>query len=84
MELMYALNHRQYNDHILPIKVERCKYEDLSWTLGSIQMINYAGGTSKAFRDILSTWGLGFDPTKKAISALKGSHRKRRALSEGR
>lgn len=78
MELMYALNHRQYNDHIVPVKVEKCKYEDLSWTLGSIQMINYDRGGSKAFREILSTWGLGFDLSKKANSARTRSYHKRR------
>jgi hypothetical protein len=78
-ELSYALTHSQYDNQILPVKAGNCKYEDLSWTLGAIQMVKFRGGHNQAFRDILATWGIGFDPKKKAKKALKGARRKRRA-----
>ena len=79
MELVYALKHSRYNDRILPVKAERCKYEDLSWTLGEFQMVTLNGHTNSGFKKILATWGLGFDPKKKASLALKGTRRKQRA-----
>jgi hypothetical protein len=78
MELFYALNHNRYNNHILPVKAERCKYEDLSWTLGEIQRVNFNGRTNAGFKQILATWGLGFDPTKKANRKVKAARQKRR------
>jgi TIR domain len=80
MELAYAMNHRQYNAHILPIKAEKCNYEDLSWTLGSIQMVNFSNGSDKCFREILGTWGLGLDPSKKVNAARKRPPRRKPRL----
>jgi hypothetical protein len=71
MEFLYALNHRRYNNHILPVKAERCKHETLSWTIGEIQMVSFDGHRNSGFKNILATWGLGFDPAKKAKLASK-------------
>lgn len=61
-ELMYALSHNQYSDSIMPVIIGDCDYEDLSWTLCSFQVIDYTNNPEHAFREILRTWGLGFDP----------------------
>jgi TIR domain-containing protein len=82
-ELSYALNHRQYNNHILPIKAEKCPYEALSWTLGNFQMVDFDVRNNRGFKEILATWGIGFDPDKKgdgkADRASKHTRRRRRA-----
>ena len=64
-ELGYALNHSQYNDRILPIKLEDCDPEELSWTLELFQMVDVNGNTDEAIAEILRAWGLGFDPSQR-------------------
>lgn len=60
-ELTYALTHNQYYDSIMPVIIENCDYEELSWTLCSFQMIDFTPDRQHAYRQILRTWGLGFD-----------------------
>ncbi len=60
-ELSYALIHSQYNKKILPITLENCDYETLSWTLDSFQMANLNPDYEAGCRDILNTWGFGLD-----------------------
>jgi hypothetical protein len=66
LELQYALSHSQYDNHIIPVKIETCDYEDLSWTLGVFQMVNLGNSKEQAFSQILRSWGLGFDNGKMA------------------
>jgi hypothetical protein len=63
-ELNYALNHSQYDDHIIPVKIEDCDYEQLSWTLELFQMVDMIRSKEDGFAKILRTWGIGFDITK--------------------
>jgi hypothetical protein len=60
-ELMYALNHSQYEDHILPVLIEQCAHERLSWTLEGFQMVNLFNNNDQELRELLKTWGLGYD-----------------------
>ena len=62
MEVSYALNHSQYDGHIIPVKIEDCDFEQLSWTLGIFQMVDLNGAREQGYAEILRTWGLGFDP----------------------
>ena len=64
MELGYALNHSQYDDHILPVTLVGCDYESLSWTLGVFQMADLSKDMEDGYRNVLDTWGYGFDLTK--------------------
>jgi hypothetical protein len=64
LELQYALNHSQYDNHIIPVKIEFCEYEELSWTLGVFQMVDLSNSKEEAFSQILRSWGLGFDKDK--------------------
>lgn len=66
MELGYALNHSQYDEKILPVILEDCDYESLSWTLGFFQMGDLSNGEDEGYTEILGTWGFGFDPDKKS------------------
>lgn len=60
-ELNYALTHNQYEHHILPAVIEPCNYEQLSWTLGGFQMVDYSIDRIDAFTQMFRTWGIGFD-----------------------
>ncbi len=64
LELAYALNHSQYDKHIIPVTIEPCEYEELSWTLGVFQMVDMTNNKEEAFSQILRSWGLGFDIDK--------------------
>ena len=63
-EFLYALSHNQYDDHIMPVIIENCEYEELSWTLGIFQMVDMTNNRERAFIEILRSWGLGFDKNK--------------------
>ena len=60
MELMYALRKERYKEHILPIVIQKCDYEELSWTLDSFQLVDCANGKGIDYQAVLSTWGIGF------------------------
>ena len=64
MELAYALRHSQYSEKILPILLEKCDYESLSWTLDSFQIVDLSGDFETGCTDTLSTWGVEFAPEK--------------------
>ena len=64
MELSYALNHSQYDGHILPVLLENCDFESLSWTLGIFQMADFTNNEEQGYEETLNTWGFGFDPEK--------------------
>lgn len=59
-ELAYALQHDQYDRHIVPLLLRTCHFERLSWTLGAIQMIDSTKGPKAGADTLLSLWG----PTK--------------------
>jgi len=63
-ELHYALRHNQYDNHILPVIIEDCDYEKLSWTLEMFQMADLTNNTEGAYTQIFNAWGIGFDRTK--------------------
>lgn len=60
-ELAYALNHGQYTENILPVLLEPCDFESLSWTLGAFEMVNLTGDFAEGCRNMLNTWGFGLD-----------------------
>src|SRR5437763_1113321 len=41
-ELCYALEQRRYVDRITPVLFQPCDYEQLSWTLSALQLVNFA------------------------------------------
>lgn len=63
-ELHYALRHNQFDNHIMPVVIEDCNYEELSWTLGMFQMVDFTNNADNAFTQILRAWGIGFDRAK--------------------
>jgi hypothetical protein len=64
MELIYALRHNQYDNHIMPVLIEHCDVEELSWTLDMFQMADFTNNENEAYAQILNAWGIGFDQSK--------------------
>jgi hypothetical protein len=60
-ELQYALNHGQYENHIIPVKIIDCNSGDLSWTLENFQEVDLTGLNAAGYAALLGVWGLGFN-----------------------
>ena len=61
-ELLYSLDQNRLADRIVPIEYQPCDYERLSWTLPSLQIINFKGTFEQGCRDLLRVWGIGYRP----------------------
>jgi hypothetical protein len=58
-ELLFALQQTRLVNRIIPLLVEDCDYENLSWTLGSYQMVNFRDTFEAGCRGLLRIWGSG-------------------------
>ena len=58
-ELRYALEDDRYNNRIIPIRFRECDYQQLSWTLSALQMVDLSGDFESGYRDLLRIWGSG-------------------------
>ena len=61
-ELMYALRANRYEERIVPVLIEPCDYDQLSWTLSSLQLVNLFSDFENGCRDLLRIWGIGYQP----------------------
>ena len=59
-ELLYALQQERFENRILPLLYEACDYNRLSWTLSSLQMINFTQAFDAGCHDLLRVWGMGY------------------------
>ena len=59
-ELLFALNHHQYRNKIVPLLYKSCKYEKLSWALSSFQIVDFRQSVADGYRELLRVWGLGY------------------------
>ena len=55
-ELLFALNQRRYRDRIAPVLYKKCKYEKLSWTLSSFQIVDFTESIEAGYRELLRVW----------------------------
>ncbi|MBI3878348.1 MAG: toll/interleukin-1 receptor domain-containing protein [Verrucomicrobia bacterium] len=62
-ELFYALQQQRYVNRILPVLSEPCDFEQLSWTLSSLQIINFTNDFDAGSRELLRCWGVGYKTT---------------------
>ena len=69
-ELLYTLQEDRYERRIVPILYRRCDYERLSWTLSSLQIINFSRGFENGCRELL-----------RALSVKRRTPMRRRALA---
>ena len=61
-ELFYALQQNRFENRILPIVFQDCDQSRLSWVLPSLQSIDFEADLALGFKDLLRTWGLGYQP----------------------
>ena len=61
-ELTFALRKPHYNDRIVPVVVDLCDHEQLSWTLFSHQVVDFTADFEKGCRALLRIWGIGYQP----------------------
>jgi hypothetical protein len=59
-EVVYSLKDHRYDERIIPLLHQPCDYDQLSWTLPSIQMVDFTGSFEDGCRSLLRVWGLGF------------------------
>jgi len=55
-ELMYALQSPRYEDRIIPILYRNCDIEALSWTLSSIERIDFRLNFDNACEELFQIW----------------------------
>lgn len=60
-ELIFCLQEDRYDDRIAPLLHRPCDYGELSWTLPSIQRVDFQRDFHQGCRDLLRIWGLGYD-----------------------
>jgi hypothetical protein len=58
-ELRYALEDNRYNNRIIPVRFRDCDYQQLSWTLSALQMVDLSGNFDAGCRELLRIWGIG-------------------------
>ena len=59
-ELLFALQQDRFENRIIPILLQPCKFDQLSWVLPSFQIIDFEKPLDEGFRDLLKIWGLGY------------------------
>jgi hypothetical protein len=58
LELLYALRSDRYDDRILPLLMEDCDIDMLSWTLGGLQNVDFRSDFETACRELMRvSWG---------------------------
>lgn len=85
-ELVYALRERRYREHIAPLLLKTCRTDQLSWTIGSFQRIDFRGRFEDACRELLALWGIDYRPARAKSDRDKGakSHLARRRATRRR
>ena len=60
-ELLYSLQESRFESRIVPLLHEPCPYDELSWTLASMQLVDFTRGFDSGCRDLLRIWGTGYN-----------------------
>jgi hypothetical protein len=59
-ETVYALQQEKFEGHIVPLLLENCDHEELSWVLRSLQMIDFREDFDTGCGELLRIWGIGY------------------------
>jgi hypothetical protein len=59
-EVLFSLNDHRYAERIIPILYQPCDYDQLSWTLSLLQIVDFTGDFESGCRALLRIWGLGY------------------------
>lgn len=57
-ELSYALNQKRLLNKIVPVVYRKCDFDDVHWTLGTLQMVGMTGDFTKGCSVLLKSWGV--------------------------
>ena len=60
-ELLFSLQQDRFDGRIAPILCRSCNYDDLSWTLASLQMVDFRRDFDQGCRHLLRIWGVGYE-----------------------
>ena len=63
-ELLFCLQQDRFDGRIAPILYRPCDHDELSWTLTSLQMVDFQKDFDQGCRDLLRIWGLGYSASK--------------------
>lgn len=63
-ELLFALQQNHFENRIIPLLLQSCDHERLSWTLSLFQFVDFTGSLDDGYRELLRIWGVGFDPKR--------------------
>ncbi len=61
-EVLFSLNDRRYDEKIVPVLYQPCDYDQLSWTLSLLQIVDFTQGFEDGWRAFLRIWGMGYRP----------------------
>ena len=61
-ELLYSLQQDRFEGRIAPLMHRECAYDELSWTLEQIQIIDFTHDFDAGCRELLRIWGIGYAP----------------------
>lgn len=59
-ELLFALQQDRFADRIVPILLQPCGFDRLSWVLPSFQFVGFGESFEEGCRALLRVWGLGY------------------------
>ena len=65
-ELLFSLQQDRFYGRIVPVIYQSCNYDDLSWTLSQLQMVDFRADFDAGCRDLLRTWGIGYAPASRS------------------
>ena len=60
-ELIYSLEHDRFEGHIVPLLYRPCAYDELSWTLSQLQMVDFSQDFHEGCRNLLRIWDIGYE-----------------------
>ena len=59
-ELLFSLQQDRFDGRIAPILYRSCDHDELSWTLASLQMVDFREDFDQGCRNLLRIWGIGY------------------------
>ena len=62
-ELLFSLQQDRFDGRIVPMLHRACHHDELSWTLASLQMVDFQNDFHQGCRDLLRIWGIGYVPS---------------------
>lgn len=63
-ELVFALQQERFVYRIVPVLLQPCGVERLSWTLSALQFVDFQQSFDDGCRALLRVWGMGYRPVK--------------------